>query len=191
MSEGSGEVTRLLAQLRAGHGDAAGELAPLIYQELHRLAAACMRRERAEHTLQPTALVNEAYIRLVGQRDVQWQNRSHFYGIASQVMRRVLLDYARKRRSSKRGGEQKKVEFDENLLASDQQLEVALSVDECLQRLERIDPQQSRVVELRFFGGLNVEETAEVLGISTATVKREWQFAKAWLQREMNGEPRA
>jgi RNA polymerase sigma factor (TIGR02999 family) len=150
-----------------------------------------MRRERSQHTLQPTALVNEAYIRLVGQRNVQWQNRSHFYGIASQVMRRVLLDYARKRRSSKRGGEQKKVEFDENLLASDQQLEAALSVDECLQRLERIDPQQSRVVELRFFGGLNVEETAEALGISTATVKREWQFAKAWLQREMSGEAHA
>ena len=191
MSEGRGEVTRLLAQLRAGEGNAAAELAPLIYQELHRLAAACMRRERSEHTLQPTALVNEAYIRLVGQHDVQWQNRSHFYGIASQVMRRVLLDYARKRRSSKRGGEQKKVEFNENLLASDQQLEAALAVDECLQRLERIDPQQSRVVELRFFGGLNVEETADVLGISTATVKREWQFAKAWLQREMSGETRA
>ncbi len=190
MSDGSGEVTRLLAKLRAGKEDAAAELAPLIYQELHRLAAACMRRERPEHTLQPTALVNEAYIRLVGQRDVQWQNRSHFYGIAAQVMRRVLLDYARKRKSGKRGGQVKKLQFDEDLFATDQQLEAALAVDECLQRLEKIDAQQSRVVELRFFGGLSVEETAEVLGISTATVKREWQFAKAWLQREMDGDAR-
>jgi RNA polymerase sigma factor (TIGR02999 family) len=188
MSDDSGEVTRLLRQLKAGREDAAAELAPLIYQELHRLAAACMRRERPEHTLQPTALVNEAYMRLVGQRDVRWQNRSHFYGIAAQVMRRVLLDYARKRQSGKRGGRQKKVEFDENMCGSDQQLEAALAVDECLQRLERLDPQQGRVVELRFFAGLNVEETAQILGISTATVKREWQFAKAWLQREMNGE---
>lgn len=190
MSDGSGEVTRLLAQLRAGNEDAAAELAPLIYQELHRLAAACMRRERPEHTLQPTALVNEAYMRLVGQRGVQWQNRSHFYGIAAQVMRRVLLDYARKHKSAKRGGPQKKVQFDEELFATDQQLEAALAVDECLKRLERIDAQQSRVVELRFFGGLNIEEISGVLGISTATVKREWQFAKAWLQREMSGEAR-
>jgi RNA polymerase sigma-70 factor (ECF subfamily) len=188
MSDDSGEVTRLLRQLKVGREDAAAELAPLIYQELHRLAAACMRRERPEHTLQPTALVNEAYIRLVGQRDVRWQNRSHFYGIAARVMRRVLLDYARKRQSGKRGGQQKKVEFDENMCGSDQQLEAALAVDECLQRLERLDPQQGRVVELRFFAGLNVEDTAQILGISTATVKREWQFAKAWLQREMNGE---
>jgi RNA polymerase sigma-70 factor (ECF subfamily) len=188
MSDDSGEVTRLLRQLKAGREDAAAELAPLIYQELHRLAAACMRRERPEHTLQPTALVNEAYIRLVGQRDVRWQNRSHFYGIAARVMRRVLLDYARKRQSGKRGGHQKKVEFDENMCGSDQQLEAALAVDECLQRLECLDPQQGRVVELRFFAGLNVEDTAQILGISTATVKREWQFAKAWLQREMNGE---
>jgi RNA polymerase sigma factor (TIGR02999 family) len=189
MSEGPGEVTRLLGQLRAGKKDAAEELTPLIYQELHKLAAACMRRERIGHTLQATALVNEAYMRLLGQDNVEWQNRSHFYGIAAQIMRRVLLDYARKHQAAKRGGPAK-VRIDEALLVTEQQLDVVLAVDESLKRLEQIDARQARVVELRFFAGLDVEQTASVIGISTATVKREWQFAKAWLQREM-GEQQA
>jgi RNA polymerase sigma-70 factor (ECF subfamily) len=186
---GPGEVTRLLGQLRAGRKGAAEQLTPLIYQELHKLAAACMRRERPGHTLQATALVNEAYMRLLGQHDVEWQNRSHFYGIAAQIMRRILLDYARKHQAAKRGGPHQKVRIDEALLVSEQQLDVVLAVDESLKRLEQIDPRQSRVVELRFFAGLDVEQTAAVLGISTATVKREWQFAKAWLQREMGETP--
>ncbi len=185
MPDESGEVTRLLGQLSAGRREASEELAPLIYRELHKLAAACMRRERPGHTLQATALVHEAYMRLIGQQDVQWQNRSHFYGIAAQVMRRVLLDYARKHQAAKRGGPNQRVRIDEALLVSEEQLDVALSVDECLKRLEKIDARQSRLVELRFFAGLSVEQTAEVMEISTATVKREWQFAKAWLQREM------
>jgi len=187
MSDGSGEVTQLLGQLRAGRKEAADELVPLIYQELHKLAAACMRRERPSHTLQATALVNEAYLRLIGQHDVEWQNRSHFYGIAAQIMRRVLLDYARKHQAEKRGGPNQKVRIDEALLVAEQQLDAVLAVDESLSRLEKIDPRQAKVVELRFFAGLDVEQTAAVMGISTATVKREWQFAKAWLQREMGG----
>ena len=189
MPDNSGEVTRLLGQLSAGRKEAGVELAPLIYRELHKLAAACMRRERPGHTLQATALVHEAYMRLIGQKDVRWQNRSHFYGIAAQVMRRVLLDYARGRQAAKRGGPNQKIRIDEALLVSEQQLDVALSVDECLTRLEKIDPRQSRLVELRFFAGLSVEQTAEVMEISTATVKREWSFAKAWLQREMGETP--
>jgi RNA polymerase sigma-70 factor, ECF subfamily len=160
----------------------------LIYRELHKLAAACMRRERPGHTLQATALVNEAYMRLLGQQDVAWQNRSHFYGIAAQIMRRVLLDYARKHQAAKRGGPHK-VRIDEALLVGEQQLDMVLAVDEALTRLEQLDPRQSRVVELRFFAGLDVEQTAAVMEISTATVKREWQFAKAWLQREMGESP--
>jgi RNA polymerase sigma-70 factor (ECF subfamily) len=189
MSEHAGEITKLLGQLRSGNDSAAAELVPLIYAELHQLAASCMRRERPGHTLQATALVNEAYIRLLGQREVDWQNRSHFFGIAAQVMRRVLLDYARKHHAAKRGGPHEKFRIDEALLVSDDQLEAVLSIDESLSRLEKIDPRQSRVVELRYFAGLNVEQTAVALGISTATVKREWQFAKAWLQREMDRGP--
>jgi len=187
MSDGLGEVTRLLRQFGAGKSGTATQLAPLVYDELHRLAAACMRRERPAHTLQATALVNEAYIRLMGQREILWQSRSHFYGIASQIMRRVLLDYARKHQAAKRGGAHRNFRVDEALLVSEQQLELVIAVDESLKRLEQIDPKQSRLIELRFFAGLNVAQTAAVLGISTATVKREWQFAKAWLQRDMRG----
>lgn len=157
----------------------------LIYDELHQLARSCLRRERQGHTLQATALVHEAYMRLVGQREVDWQNRSHFFGIAAQVMRRVLLDYARKRQAAKRGGSGQKIRIDETLLVSEDQLDAVLAVDESLTRLEQLDAQQSRVVELRFFAGMTIEETAAMLGISPATVKRDWQFAKAWLRRDM------
>jgi RNA polymerase sigma factor (TIGR02999 family) len=191
MLQDSGEITRLLGQLHDGNHQAASELVPLIYSELHQLAASCMRRERPSHTLQATALVHEAYIRLLGQRDVDWQNRSHFFGIAAQVMRRVLLDYARKHHAVKRGGAHDKFRVDEALLVAEDRLEAVLTIDESLSRLEKIDGRQSRIVELRYFAGLNVDETAAALGISTATVKREWQFAKAWLQREMDRESAA
>ena len=187
MPDRFGEVTLLLRRLNSGSGGTGTQLASLVYEELHRLAAACMRRERPAHTLQTTALVNEAYIRLLAQHEFVWQSRSHFYGIASQIMRRVLLDYARKHQAAKRGGSRRNFRVDETLLVSENQLELVIAVDESLKRLEEMDPKQARLVELRFFAGLSVAQTATALGISTATVKREWQFAKAWLQRDMRG----
>ena len=188
MSNPTGDVTRLLGQLRAGDEQASADLFRVIYGELHKLAASYMRRERRGHTLQATALVNEAYIRLIGQHDVEWQSRSHFFGVAARVMRRVLLDHARRRQAAKRGGPHEQIRVQDSLLLSESQLDTVVAVDEALTRLEKIDPQQGRVVELRFFGGLDVEETAAVLGISAATVKREWHFARAWLQREFEGD---
>ena len=186
MPEASGDVTRLLGQLRAGKQDAADQLVPLIYDELRRIAGAQMRRERPDHTLQTTAVVHEAYMRLAGEQEVPWQNRAHFFAIAAQTMRRVLLDYARQRHAGKRGGEgARKVEIDAELLMGDNRIEDIIALDEILERLSEMDPQQGRIVELRFFAGLNVEETAEVMGISARTVKREWRSAKAWLDREL------
>jgi RNA polymerase sigma factor (TIGR02999 family) len=183
--QGEHEVTALLGRLRSGHPEAAEALAPLIYNELRRLARNCMRRERAEHTLQPTALVHEAYIRLIGQREVQWKNRAHFYGIAGQLMRRILLDLARKRITAKRGGAGRRVTLDEGLVISEERLDDVIAVDDALHRLAALDERLSRVVELRFFAGLSVEETAEVLEVSPITVKRDWNSAKAWLYREI------
>ena len=185
---GQDDVTRLLGEIGRGQKEAINDLLPLVYDELHRLARSYFRRERGEHTLQPTALVHEAYLRLVDQRS-PIESRGHFLAVAATQMRRILLDYARKHQAAKRGGPHQKVRIDEALLVSEQQLDIVLSVDESLKRLEQIDPRQSRVVELRFFAGLDVEQTAAVMGISTATVKREWQFAKAWLQREMGESP--
>ena len=187
MTDKPGDVTRLLSQLNGGNSQAANELAPLIYNELRRLAAACMRRERPDHTLQATALVHEAYLRLMGQRNVQFSGRAHFFAIAATLMRRILLDYARKRHAAKRGAAPRQATLDEGLLVVEQHLDDVLALDECLTRLAALDPQQARLVEVRFFAGLNVEETAEVMGISTATVKREWSSAKAWLNREITG----
>jgi len=178
------QVTVLLAKLRDGHGDAVNELVPLLYDELHRLAASYFRRERSDHTLQPTALVNEAYLRLVDQ-DVQWQNRNHFFGVAAQVMRRILVDHARSRQAAKRGGQLPKLSLDQAIVYSPERSGELLVVDELLERLTRFDPQQGRIVELRVFGGLTVDQAAEVLGISAATVKRDWSVAKAWLAREL------
>jgi RNA polymerase sigma factor (TIGR02999 family) len=186
MPEADGDITRLLGQLRAGNHDVAAQLVPLIYDELRRIAGAQMRRERPSHTLQATAVVNEAYIRLAGDKDIQWQNRAHFFAIAAVTMRRVLLDYARQRHAGRRGGEgARKVDLDANLLVCDDRLEDVVALDQVLSRLSVMDPDQGRIVELRFFAGLNVEETAEVMGISTSTVKREWRLAKAWLDREL------
>jgi len=179
------DVTRLLVQLSDGDQDAAGQLIPLVYGELRRMAGAYMRKERSGHTLQPTALVNEAYMRLVGG-DAHCQNRAHFFAIAAHTMRQVLLNYARERRAEKRGGAAAhKVDLDAELLVSTDSLEEVIAIDDLLDRLEQISPRQSRMIELRFFAGLNVEETAEVMGISTITVQRDWRSAKAWLHREM------
>ena len=175
------EVTRLLIRLTDGDGDVLGELLPLVYDELRRLAAGYLRRERPGHTLQPTALVHEAYLRMVDQSQVRWQNRAHFLGVAAQMMRRILVDHARGQRAEKRGGEIQKLSLDENIDVSGERAADLVALDEALERLAEFDPQKARVVELRFFGGLSVEETAEVLGVSAPTVKRQWRMAKAWL----------
>lgn len=168
--------------------EALDELMPAVYDELRRQAARYLRREKAGHTLQTTALIHEAYLRLVDQRNVQWQNRAHFFGIAAQMMRRILVDHARTKKRAKRGGSDVKVSLaDATIPVNERDLDV-VALDEALTRLAEIDEQQSRVVELRFFSGLTVEETAEVMGISPATVKRDWSVAKAWLHRELSGE---
>ena len=186
MPESQGDVTLLLDQLREGNQEVVNRLMPLVYGELHRMAAAQMRREKVGHTLQATALVNEAYMRLAGEAEGKWQNRAHFFGIAANSMRQVLRDHARMRHAGKRGGSQaQKVNLDAELLVGEESLEEVLVVDELLGRLERLDPRQGRLVELRFFAGLTEDETAEAMGLSTATIKREWRSAKAWLNREM------
>ena len=179
-------VTRLLLQWTDGDAKALDQLLPLVYDDLRRLAQSYLRRENVGHTLQSTALVHEAYLRLVDQRDVNWQNRSHFFGIAAQMMRRVLVDHARAHHAAKRGSGGIKVTLDEGLVAAEQRDVNVIALDEALTRLGEIDPQQGRIVELRFFAGLSIEDTAEVLKISPATVKRDWAMAKAWLYGEMS-----
>jgi RNA polymerase sigma-70 factor, ECF subfamily len=179
------DITLLLSSLSRGDAQAASELIPMVYDELRRLAASYMRRERPDHTLQATALVHEAYVKLLEQRSVDWQSRAHFFGIAAQLMRRILIDHARSHLRQKRGGENQKVSLDGALVFSEQQSAEMLAVDESLQRLEKVDPRQARVVELRFFGGLNVEEIAEILKVSDKTVKRDWSVARAWLYADM------
>jgi RNA polymerase sigma factor (TIGR02999 family) len=183
----SEEVTRLLGALRGGDRDALGRLLPLVYDELHLLAQRAMRHERGGHTLQATALVNEAYLRLVDQRRAGWEHRTQFLAVAAQLMRRILVDHARGRGAAKRGGGQERVPLENAAVSAPEKGLDLVSLDEALTRLARIDAQQARVVELRFFGGLTVEEAAEVLGVSPATVKREWTMAKAWLRRELSG----
>ena len=180
-------ITDLLVSYGRGDKESLDKLMPVVYDELRRQAARYLRREQPGHTLQTTALIHEAYVRLVDQRNVQWQNRAHFFGIAAQMMRRILVDHARTKKRAKRGGSDIKVSLDDATVAvKGQDLDV-VAVDEALTRLAKIDEQQSRVVELRFFSGLTVEETAEVMGISPATVKRDWSLAKAWLHRELSG----
>jgi len=181
------EVTRLLRRFSAGDELAAEALIPLIYAELHDIAERQMRHERGDHTLQPTALVNEAFLRLAGNHNADWQNRQHFLSLAAQAMRRILVDHARRRNAQKRGGRQEKLELNDALrVGSDDTDGLDLeSLDESLKQLADLDPRQARVVELRFFGGLSVEDTAAVLDISTATVKRDWAFARAWLKRDL------
>jgi RNA polymerase sigma-70 factor, ECF subfamily len=187
MTRSPQEVTQLLVAWRNGDQNARDELMPLVYQELHRLAHQYMSRERPGHTLQTSALVNEAFLRLADQRDVQWQNRAHFIGIAGQMMRRILVDYARNRGYAKRGGGALQVSLDEELIVSEERSAEVVALDDALQSLARLDERKSQLVELRFFGGLSIEETAEVLGVSPGTVMRDWTLAKAWLRREMSG----
>jgi RNA polymerase sigma-70 factor (ECF subfamily) len=179
------DVTLLLSELQNGDQEAASKLMPLVYNELRRLASGYMRRERGEHTLQATALVHEAYLKLVNQRSVNWQGRSHFIGIAAQLMRRILIDHARGHLREKRGGAQEVIPLNEALVFSPGQSVELLRLDEALDRLAKLDARQSKIVELRFFGGLSVEETAEFLAISPKTVKRDWSMAKAWLLGEL------
>lgn len=182
------QVTELLVRWRAGDSAALEELMPLVYDELHRLAHRYMRRERPGQTLQTTALVNEAYLRLVGSSRVEWQDRAHFFAIAAQIMRHLLVDRARTRRYSKRGGGAHQVTLDEIAIISREQDADLMALDEALARLVYVDERKSKIVELRYFGGLSAEETAEVLGVSAITVKREWLKAKAWLYRELKQE---
>ena len=179
------ELTQLLVDWSNGDTAALDKLLPLIDQELRRLAHRYMSRERAGHTLQTTALVNEAFVRLVNRTNVNWQNRAHFFGIAASLMRTILVDHARSHACAKRGGGAFNLELDETMIVSKQKASEVLALDDALNELARLDPQQSRVVELRFFGGLTVEETAEVLHVSPATIKREWSTAKAWLYHEL------
>ena len=176
-------VTQLLANWSNGDQAALDQLLPLVNDELRRLARHYLRRESPGHTLQPTALVNEAYLRLIDQRQVQWQNRAHFFGIAAQLMRRILVDHARRHAYAKRGGGAIQVSFDEGMAVTEAKAAELLAVHEALEKLNAMDARKGRIVELRFFGGLNLDETAEVLGISSPTVQREWRAAKAWLHR--------
>jgi RNA polymerase sigma factor (TIGR02999 family) len=188
MQPSSAEVTRLLVELRSGNPEAEAKLIPLVYQHLHRLAASYMRGERPDHTLQTTALVNETYLRLVPQKGTGWRDRAHFFGVAARLMREILVEHARARRAGKRGGMVEKLPLDQTLEFSPERSRELIELDDALKSLKQLDPQQARVVELRFFGGLTVEETAEVLRISPRTVKRDWAVARAWLHGELSGK---
>ncbi len=182
------EVSQLLIDWSNGNQAALDKLMPLVDRELHRLAHHYMRRENAGHTLQTTALVNEAYLKLIDQKHVHWKNRAHFFALSAQLMRRILVDHARGRQYAKRGGGAQRISFDEALVISPERGADLVALDEALNKLAAIDPRKSKVVELRFFGGLSVEETAEALTISTVTVMREWSMAKAWLYNSLNNE---
>jgi RNA polymerase sigma-70 factor (ECF subfamily) len=183
-------VTDLLVHWSEGDQEALNKLIPLVYDELHKLASRYLRRERRDHTLQTTAVVHEAYLKLVNQRNANFENRLHFFAVAAQIMRRILVDYARRHHASKRGGDLYKLSLDEALVTSEEKGADLLALDEALERLAAIDPRQSRVVELRVFAGLTLEETAQALNISPSTVRREWSMAKAWLHRQIkNNDP--
>lgn len=182
---GPEDVTALLVRASEGDSRAADELLPLVYGKLRALAAELMQRERVDHTLQPTALVHEAYLKLVDQTRARWEDRAHFFSVAAQALRRILVDHARGHARAKRGGMRTKVQFDESLIAAYEQTIDLLSLDDALHRLAEQDAQRARVVALRFFGGLTIEEAAAVLEVSTRTVERQWRYARAWLYREL------
>jgi RNA polymerase sigma factor (TIGR02999 family) len=185
MASAEHDVTQLLHEWSEGNQQALSELLPIIYDELRRLAHLYLRRENSDHTLETTALVHEAYLKLVNQKSVNWQNRSHFFGIAAQAMRRILIDNARRRAAAKRApGEA--ITYDEAHLCAQRKDQRLIALDEALKELEEIDPQQSRIIELRYFGGLTIEEAAEAMSLSPATIKREWTTARAWLYRKLN-----
>jgi|SRR5688572_5167472 len=179
------EITRLLVRATDGERDAFDELLPVVYDELRLMAERYLRRERPDHTLQTTALVHEVYIKLVDQRRAKWQNRAHFFAVAAQAMRRILVNHAKSVNRIKRGGSRSRIPLDDGVAIAPEQDIDLVALDEAMERLAAMDPRKSRLVELRFFGGMTNEETAEVLGIAPATVKRDWSFAKAWLLREL------
>jgi RNA polymerase sigma-70 factor, ECF subfamily len=185
----STKVTGLLLKWGQGNESALERLIPLVYDELHRIARKLIGHEAVGHSLQPTALVNEAYLRLVAAQNVAWQDRTHFLAVSARIMRRILVDHARSRRYQKRGGDAARVTFDEALVVSNESTQDLVALDDALEALATFDERKSRVIELRFFGGLSVEETASVLEVSPDTVMRDWRLAKAWLRREMCGEP--
>lgn len=185
---GPNQVTQLLSRWRGGDRAALDALIPLVYRELHRLAHSYLRRERPAHTLQSTALVHEVYVRMVGQPLPEFQNRAHFFAVAAQIMRQILVDYARSHRADKRGGGNYQLTLDEAVALPEQGDVDLIALDDALKSLAEMDPQQSRIVELRFFAGLSIEDTSEVLGVSPATIKRSWTSARAWLYREMTRE---
>lgn len=187
-TSGSAEVTQLLLAWRAGDAAALERLVPLVHAELRRIARGFMRKEQAGHTLQTSALVNEAYMRLIDARLVAWQNRAHFFAISASLMRRILVDFARERRARKRGGSAQQVVLDDAMLVGRARSEDVLAVDEALHALAQLDERKSKVVELRFFGGLNEAEIAEALQVSPETVRRDWRLSKAWLFKFLNGE---
>jgi RNA polymerase sigma-70 factor (ECF subfamily) len=181
-------LTGLLHDWREGDKAALDRLTPIVYDELRRIAHRYVQRERNGHTLQTTALVNEAYLRLAGQQRVDWQNRAHFFAVTAQVMRHILIDHARRRRYAKHGGEIQQVPIEDATLMSEQRAAELIALDEALDELGKLDPRKSQVVELRYFGGLSLEETAEILEVSLMTVRRDWRAAKAWLYKAVNGE---
>ncbi len=180
------EITQLLLAWGDGDKQALDRLMPFVYEELRRLAKNYMRNQRSDHTLQTTALVNEAYLRLIDSSQVRWQNRTHFFAISAQLMRRVLVDFARKKKAIKRGGEEQKITFDEALPVSSQKESELIALDEALNELAKMNERQSQIVEMRYFGGMNEKEIAEALNISARTVRRDWSVARAWLYRELN-----
>jgi RNA polymerase sigma factor (TIGR02999 family) len=183
------EVTRLLKAWSGGDGAALAKLAPVVEAELHRLARHYMRGERVNHTLQPTALVNEAFVRLIDWKNVNWQNRAHFFGVSAQIMRRILVDFARRRPHQKKLGDVRHVTLDDAPDIALDRSDDLVALDDALQALEKLDPRKSRIVELRYFAGLSVEETAEVIGVAPITVMREWSKARAWLYKELTANP--
>jgi RNA polymerase sigma factor (TIGR02999 family) len=186
MTSAPKEITQLLIAWNRGDQSARDELAPLIYDELRRMARGYLRRERPSHTLQPTALVNEAFLRLIDRSHVNWQNRAHFFGAAARLMRQILISHAEARRAAKRGGDTRRISLDDvDHFAAAPEIDL-IALDEALRRLERLDPQQGRIVEMRYFSGLTIEEIAEAIGVSPATVKRDWSMARAWLRRELS-----
>lgn len=189
MSSDTHQITQMLIELTDGNAEVVERILPHIYDELRRLAGSYLRRERSDHTLQPTALVHEAYIKLIDQKKVKWQNRAHFFGIAAQVMRRILMDHARKHNADKRGGDYEKLPIEEEILVvSHEKSAELIALDDALQALAELDEQKAKIVELRYFGGLSIEETAEVMGVSVPTINRQWRMAKAWLYSQVSND---
>jgi RNA polymerase sigma factor (TIGR02999 family) len=182
------EVTHLLFKWSQGNNEALDQLMPIVYQELHQIALSYLRRERPDHTLQPTALINEAYMRLIDQSLPQWQSRTHFFGVAARLMRQILVEHARRHHAAKRGGQDQKISLEETVQFSKERSAEMVSLDDALTALAAFDERKARVIELRYFGGLSIEETAEVIGVSMPTIGREQRLAEAWLERELQNK---